>query len=113
MRGDPHAGATGEHPTPLGEGVDPASAHRELPSRETPTPATVAIVRFVRAVAARPREAAVLGLVMVVAIVAGYVLEGTGAAIFLGLLTGVVAAEWIVVRERHDRVRRGKGRIMW
>jgi hypothetical protein len=50
---------------------------------------------------------------MIVAIVAGYIFGGAGASIFIGVLTAVAAANWIIVRERRDRVRRGEGRIMW
>lgn len=109
----PHVGASGERSAHPGEGTDRGGPDREHPRLETPTPAFVAVARFARAVAARPREGAVLGVVMIVAIVAGYIFGGAGASMFLGVLTAVAAANWIIVRERRDRVRRGEGRIMW
>jgi hypothetical protein len=113
MRSERHTDAPRELPTPAGEGPDCESANENTPARETPTSATVAIVRFARAVVTRPKEAAVLGVVMIMAIIAGYVFGGAGASIFFGVVTAVAAANWIVLRERRERVRRGKGRIMW
>lgn len=86
---------------------------RDPAQRESPTPVNVRVARFGRAIAARARTSSLLAAVIVALTAGGEIFGGTGAALFLGTLSVLVAARWIVICERLARARRGEGRFFW